>query len=204
MDRADTKADSENTLEAVAKYYGIVGSGADNATSSPMHSKAIGQIHVAKHYVGNVALLKMRAGKQRYAKWLLYIILGICSLWQVREVLVKFIEGSTTTTLEQRHNSHLPLPKVAFCLKQRYKYEALAAMGLPADYFSENRHRTEFDTESQFPELNETWLKATWSREDLQIAAATGATHTDATLVTNTEGIISNKVWAQQTCGRYS
>ena len=133
---------------------------------------------------------RMSGWKQRYAKWLLALILGMCSLWQVEEVLVKFIEGSTTTTLEKQHNDHLPLPKVALCMKRRYNYGALAAMGLPDDYFSEHRHRTEIDRESPFPDLNQTWLKATWSREDVQMAAATGATHTGATILTNTEGIV--------------
>ena len=137
-----------------------------------------------------ISFLRMNGCRQRYAEWLLALILGACSLWQVEEVLVKFIEGSTTTTLEKQHNDHLPLPKVAICMKRRYNYGALAAMGLPDDYFSENRHRTEFEMESPFPDLNQTWLKATWSREDVQMAPATGATHTGATILNNTEGIL--------------
>ena len=62
-------------------------------------------------------------------------------------------------------------------------------MGLPDDYFSENRHRTEVDMERPIPDLNQTWLNATWSRADVQMAAATGATHTGATILTDTQGI---------------
>ena len=70
----------------------------------------------------------MSVWRQRYAEWLLALILGLCSLWQVEEVLVRFIEGSTTTTLEKEHNEHLPLPKVALCMKQRYNYGALGTI----------------------------------------------------------------------------
>ena len=134
--------------------------------------------------------LRMGARRQRYVKWLLAVILGACALLQVQEVLVKFIEGSSTTTLEKEHNDHLPLPKVALCMKQRYNYGALAAMDLPNDYFSENRHRTEFEMGGPFPDLNQTWLRATWSKEDVQMAPATGVTHTSATILTNTEGTL--------------
>ena len=135
-------------------------------------------------------ILRISNWKKKYANCLLALMLVMCSLWQVQEVLVKFIEGSTTTTLEKLHNNHLPLPKVALCMQERYNYGALAAMGLPNDYFSENRHRTELDMERPFLDLNQTWLNATWSREDVQMAVAIGATHTGATFSNNTEGNI--------------
>ena len=134
-------------------------------------------------------ILRTSNWKKKFANCLLAFILVTCSLFQVHEVLVKFIEGSTTTTLEKQHNNHLPLPKVALCMKRRYNYGALGTMGLPVDYFSENRHRTEFDMERPFPDLNQTWLNATWSKEEVQMAVAIGATHTGATILTNTEGI---------------
>ena len=137
-----------------------------------------------------MSILRISNWKKKYANCLLALMLVLCSLWQVQEVLVKFIEGSTTTTLEKLHNNHLPLPKVALCMQERYNYGVLAAMGLPNDYFSENRHRTELDMERPFLDLNQTWLNATWSREDVQMAVAIGATHTGATFSNNTEGNI--------------
>ena len=134
--------------------------------------------------------LRSRNSKRHYAHFLLALVLVACSLWQCQEVLVKYIEGSTTTTVEKEHNDHLSLPKVALCMKERYNYKALATMGLPNDYFSENRHRTQFDTMDKILDLNQTWLNATWSREDIQMAAATGATHTAASFSKNIKGII--------------
>ena len=125
------------------------------------------------------------------ANFLLALVLVLCALWQVQEVLVKFIEGSTTTTLEKEHNDYLSLPKVALCMKERYNYKALATMGLPNDYFSENRHRTQFDTTDKILDLNQTWLNATWSREDIQMAAAVGVTHTGASFSNIIKGNIS-------------
>ena len=135
-------------------------------------------------------ILRTNNWKKKYANCLLALVLVMCSLWQVEEVLFKFIEGSTTATLEKQQNEHLPLPRVALCMKQRYNYRALAAMGLPDDYFSEYRHRTEFDMKRQFSDLNQTWLNATWSKEDIQMAAAVGATHTSASFSVNDEGNI--------------
>ena len=143
-------------------------------------------------------ILRTSNWKKKFANCLLAFILVTCSLFQVHEVLVKFIEGSTTTTLEKQHNNHLPLPKVALCMKRRYNYGALGTMGLPVDYFSENRHRTEFDMERPFPDLNQTWLNATWSNEEVQMAVAIGATHTGATILTNTEGILYCLIYNHQ------
>ena len=96
--------------------------------------------------------------------------------------------------MEKQYNSYLRLPQVALCMKRRYNYEALAEMGLPGDFFSEMRYLTELDAQRPFPDLNETWLKATWSREDVQMAAATGATHTMAKIVSENEGIVLDQL----------
>ena len=133
--------------------------------------------------------LKMNERAKKYAQWFLAFTLGLCSLWQVSGELMKFLGASTTLVLEKQHHNHLHLPQVALCMKQRYNYEALIKMGLSIDFFSEMRQRTENNLKSLFPDLNETWLKATWSREDVQMEAATGATHTSATLVSKTEGM---------------
>ena len=96
-------------------------------------------------------------------KWLLALIMGICSLWQVWEQLTKFLEGSTTTSLEKVNHEHLPLPLIVLCSSQRYKYDVLADMGLPKNFLDDHRQN---HLPGKFPDLNETWLKATWSRED--------------------------------------
>ena len=62
-------------------------------------------------------------------------------------------------------------------------------MNLPGDFFSEMKYLTKLGTKSAFPNLNETWLRATWSREDVQMAVATGATHTNAKFVLENGGI---------------
>lgn len=133
--------------------------------------------------------LKMNERSKKYAQWFLAFTLGLCALWQVSGELMKFLGASTTRTLEKQHHNHLHLPQVALCMKQRYNYGALIKMGLPIDFFSEMRQRTKDDLKNPFPDLNETWLKATWSRDDVQMEAATGATHTSATLLSETEGM---------------
>ena len=97
------------------------------------------------------------------AKCLLGMILGIISLWQVWEQLTKFFEGSTTTSLEKVNNKYLPQPLIVLCSSQRYKYDVLTKMGLPKNFLDNHRNRY---LPGKFPDLNETWHKATWSPED--------------------------------------
>ena len=65
-------------------------------------------------------------------------------------------------------------------------------MGLPDDYFSEMRNFAALANKSTFLDLNETWQRATWSRDDVHIAAAIGATHTIAKLVQDEGGFFNN------------
>ena len=91
----------------------------------------------------NLSLIKV------FAKWLLALVLGICSVWQVWEQLTKFLEGSTTTTLEKVNLEYLPMPLIVLCSSQRYKYDALTDMGLPKNFL--DNHRME-NLPGQFPD----------------------------------------------------
>ena len=92
----------------------------------------------------------------------------MCAVWQVWEQCVKFLEGSTTISLEKVQKKHVPLPHIALCMKQRYRDGVLASMGLPDDFF-DNRRRTELELRGAFPDLNATWNNVTWSLEDMNI-----------------------------------
>ena len=108
------------------------------------------------------------------------------------EICILYWQGSTTTIVEKQPNSYLYLPQVALCMKKRFNYEALASMGLPNDYFSEMRKFAALANKSTFLDLKETWRRATWSRDDVHIAAAMGATHTIAKLVDYEGGFFNN------------
>ena len=101
-----------------------------------------------------------------FARWLLALVLVMCSVWQVWEQLTKFLEGSTTTSLEKVNRAYLPMPMIVMCSSQRYKYDALTEMGLPKNFLDDHRLK---DLPVQFPDLNQTWLKATWSLDDFNL-----------------------------------
>ena len=101
-----------------------------------------------------------------FAKWLLALVLGICSIWQVWEQLTKFLEGSTTTTLEKVNLAYIPMPMIIMCSSQRYKYDALIDMGLPKNFLDDHRMKSLPIT---FPDLNQTWLNATWAFDDFDL-----------------------------------
>ena len=105
-----------------------------------------------------------------YAKYLLAILLGLCSLWLVWGLCLKFVSGATTILREQKHNNYLPLPQFLVCNKQRYNKDELAAMELPED-FLDNRYpnRTMFSNMDSFPDLNATWQRGTWPLVDFEI-----------------------------------
>ena len=71
-----------------------------------------------------------------YTKYLLLISLGLCSLWLVWGLCLKFISGSTTMLREQKHKSYLHLPHFLLCNKERYNKEELVAMDLPPDFLT--------------------------------------------------------------------
>lgn len=99
--------------------------------------------------------------------WIFGLILGLCSMWQVWDQCTKFMEGSTTISLERVNQENIPLPIIALCMKQQLKNGVLASIGLPDDFF-DNRRTTGLDLQ-HFPNLAEIWNNATWSLEDLQV-----------------------------------
>ena len=103
---------------------------------------------------------------KRCARLLLALVLGICSFWLVWEQLTKFLEGSTTTTVEKIKHEYLPMPLIALCSNQRYKQGALRSVGLPKDFLDNYQMK---DLPVQFPDLNYTWNMATWSPDDFDL-----------------------------------
>ena len=103
------------------------------------------------------------------AQRLLFLFLGLCSIWPCWDLLKKFSKGSITVALEKQHRDYLPLPHIVLCRKRRYKYQELSARQLPDNFF-DDPDKTIFDKgKGSFPNLNETWLKTTWSQEDLEV-----------------------------------
>lgn len=100
------------------------------------------------------------------AKYALAIVLGICSLWQVWDLCLKFFGGSTTIAIGHQPNDYLPLPKFLLCQKDRYKKEELSSMGLPHNFLDSGN---KFNHTYQFPDLNATWQRATWPLQELKI-----------------------------------
>ena len=102
-------------------------------------------------------------------KYLLALSLVFWSLWLVWDLCLKFLRGSTTTVHEQEQRGYLALPHFLLCNKQRYKTDELADMELPEDFFDNWTDRTKFRHNDSFPDLNATWNRATWSRDDIGI-----------------------------------
>ena len=103
-----------------------------------------------------------------YAKRLLALVMCTLSIFLVWDLCLKFLNGSTTMSMEQIDEDYLALPPLLLCSKQRYKKEALAAAGLPANFWEEDDGWSAAFHSEPFPDLNDTWLKATWPNEDLQ------------------------------------
>ena len=107
-----------------------------------------------------------RSWIKRCASLLLALVLGVCSFWLVWEQLTKFLEGSSTTTVEKVKHEYLPMPLIVLCSNQRYKHDYLTSVGLPTN-FLDNYQMKELAV--PFPDLNHTWHMATWSPDDFSL-----------------------------------
>ena len=105
-----------------------------------------------------------------YAKYLLAVFLGFCSLWLVWDLCIKFFSRSTTILTVQENKEYLPLPQFLLCNKKRYNEGELVAMGLTED-FLDNRTPdiSMFKSRNSFPDLNVTWQRATWNISNFEI-----------------------------------
>ena len=101
-----------------------------------------------------------------WAKRLFALTMTICALVSVWGQLSNFWEGSLTTSLEVVDKEYLPLPLIVLCSSERYKHDVLNEMDLPTN-FLDDHHKS--DLLGKFPDLNETWLRATWSQEDVDL-----------------------------------
>ncbi len=90
----------------------------------------------------------------------------MCFLFQVQEQVVKYYEGKTTQTVEKVAYNELPLPYISLCMESPFKKQVLLDMGLPERFFltAEPSIAT-----GSFPSLNETWQKATYSAQELEV-----------------------------------
>ena len=91
-------------------------------------------------------------------------------MWLVWDLFLKFFSGATTTLHENLKHDYLPMPRLLLCHKNRYKTEELSAMGLSQDFF-DNPHPNfeDFGLTKPFPDLNATWQRVTWSRDDFEL-----------------------------------
>ena len=111
----------------------------------------------------------------------LFLIMLGCFLWQVTKIVLcsklvvwhtrlffalevwdqvaKFVNGRTATTVERTIHKGLELPQITFCMQSHFKNEVLEAMGLPLTFFIPLADATLNGT--AFPDLNDTWRKAT-------------------------------------------
>jgi hypothetical protein len=95
--------------------------------------------------------------------FVLFLVLLICFLLQVKQEVTKFIEGRTTETAEKMPDEDINLPHMTFCVKRPFKKEALLKLGI-TDIFFYTPHE---NPDIVFPDLNSTWNKVTYSKEDL-------------------------------------
>ena len=103
-------------------------------------------------------------------RYLLALILGLCSLWLVWDLFLKFFRGATTTLHEELRHDYLPLPRFLLCSKERYKVKELSALGLPHNFFANPYpDARKFNSTRSFPDLHATWQRVTWSREDFEL-----------------------------------
>ena len=102
------------------------------------------------------------------AKHLLGIISGLCSLWLVWDLCLKFLSGSTTIIREQQEKDYLPNPHFLLCKKESFQKDELSATGLPDNFFSRFGGGS-FNHTGPFPNLNATWQRATWPEGELQV-----------------------------------
>ena len=100
------------------------------------------------------------------AKYLIALVLGICSLWQVWDLCSKFLDRSTTIAIGHQQNDYLPLPKFLLCNKNRYNKEELSSMGLPENFLDSGKR---FNKTEVFPDINTTWQRGTWQLQEMEI-----------------------------------
>ena len=103
-----------------------------------------------------------------FAKHLLGIISGLCSLWLVWDLCLKFLSGSTTIVREQQEKDYLPNPHFLLCKKESFHKNELRASGLPDNFFSRFDGGS-YNYTGPFPNLNATWQRATWPEGELEV-----------------------------------
>ena len=135
-----------------------------------MHPKHVAQCWTSKHLKCKMLSNLYKWKVKSRAKYFLALVFGICSLWLVWDHCSKFLSDSTTVVRQQQQNDYLPLPRLMLCNNERYNEKELEAMNLPEDFF-DNRHPdiSKLKERNSFPNLNDTWQRATWPKNEIQI-----------------------------------
>lgn len=83
--------------------------------------------------------------------------------------MVKFYEGRTTEAVEKIRHKSLKLPHLSFCMERPFKKRALENMGLRERFFL-TAEPAYTNMSLDFPRLNKTWQKATYSDKEVDIS----------------------------------
>jgi hypothetical protein len=97
----------------------------------------------------------------------LFIFLLVCFLFQVKDQVVKFYLGRVAQTVEKISNASLKFPHISFCSSEPFKLKELDRIGVPKSIFTYESH--DHSPGESFPELNETWQNATYSKDEFKI-----------------------------------
>ena len=89
--------------------------------------------------------------------------------FEAHEQVYKFSVGKTTTAVEKKHYDALQLPEITICMEYGFKKEALEREGLPERFFLTADSNYGNNGTDPFPDIMETWEKATYSDRELEI-----------------------------------
>ena len=89
--------------------------------------------------------------------------------FEAHEQVYKFSVGKTTTAVEKKHYESLLLPEITICMEYGFKKEALEREGLPERFFLTADSTYGNNGTDPFPDLLDTWEKATYSDRELEI-----------------------------------
>ena len=89
--------------------------------------------------------------------------------FEAHEQVYKFSVGKTTTAVEKKHYDALQLPEITICMEYGFKKEALEGEGLPERFFLTADSNYGNNGTDPFPDIMETWEKATYSDRELEI-----------------------------------
>jgi hypothetical protein len=91
-----------------------------------------------------------------------------CQSWnQVKSHVIKYYQGTATRSVSKIAQKALMYPHISFCPEQPFKFSVLTSLGLSKDFFQSEGSPA---SGTNFPDLNETWNKASFSRSEFNIS----------------------------------